>query len=315
LFQAHGLDPLDLFIERDAKYFDFKPALEKRQDVKPAIETNVGLTAKETALRNAFEAWWAEHGTRVTTLQGLTSNVSVRNDWLLSFRDALDPVGLLERFEVRGIVAGFWDSNKYDFQTIMARGPLGLISGWRDTILNELEDEDLKKKANPLDHKLVKFLMGDFIEAIGELEAKSTELDGQIKAATAGPSEDAEEGEAEANAVDDENAVDETQIQAWKKELASVKKQLKTKQETFTVHIKTAVDGLTPETAAELLLTILHNDMQAILERYIAGQRKQITTAFENWWDKYRVTLTEIEGKRDEATTKLRGFLSGLGYA
>lgn len=36
--------------------------------------------------------------------------------------------------------------------------------------------------------------------------------------------------------------------------------------------------------------------------------------AFENWWDKYRVTLTEIEGKRDAAAKALQGFLKGLGY-
>lgn len=62
------------------------------------------------------------------------------------------------------------------------------------------------------------------------------------------------------------------------------------------------------EAAAELLLTILHNDMKAIVERYIAAQRKGIVAAFENWWDKYRVTLTEIESKRDEAVKVLQGF-------
>jgi hypothetical protein len=57
--------------------------------------------------------------------------------------------------------------------------------------------------------------------------------------------------------------------------------------------------------AAELLLTILHDDMRAIVERYVAAQRKKIVAAFENWWDKYRVTLTEIEGKRDAAAEVL----------
>ena len=54
------------------------------------------------------------------------------------------------------------------------------------------------------------------------------------------------------------------------------------------------------------MLTILHNDMKAIVERYIAAQRKEIIAAFENWWDKYRVTLIEIEGKRDAAAKALR---------
>jgi type I restriction enzyme M protein len=36
--------------------------------------------------------------------------------------------------------------------------------------------------------------------------------------------------------------------------------------------------------------------------------------AFENWWDKYRVTLTQIESAHAEATEKLAGFLKALRY-
>ncbi len=54
--------------------------------------------------------------------------------------------------------------------------------------------------------------------------------------------------------------------------------------------------------------------MRAIVERYIAAQRKAIVAAFENWWDKYRVTLTEIESKRDAAAQALQGFLKELRY-
>ena len=109
-------------------------------------------------------------------------------------------------------------------------------------------------------------------------------------------------------------AVDEAELKAWKKDLAVVKKQLKARWESFTTHIDAAVNGLTPEAAADLLLTILHDDMRGIVERYIAAQRKAIVAAFENWWDKYRVTLTEIEGHRDEAASALQRFLKGLGY-
>jgi type I restriction enzyme M protein len=106
----------------------------------------------------------------------------------------------------------------------------------------------------------------------------------------------------------------QAQIRAWKKKLAAVKKQPKAKKESFAAHINAAVDGLSPEQAAELLLTILHNDMRAIVERYITAQRKDIVAAFENWWDKYRVTLTEIESKRDAAALALQRYLRGLRY-
>lgn len=325
LFSAHGLNPMDLLVERDAKYYDFAPALDKRQALKPTIETNAGLLAKEAAIRTAFEHWWAEHGVRITALSGQitadsdtamasASLVALRNDLLASFSQSLEAIGLLDPFQVRGIVAGFWYQTKYDFLTLMARGAKGVADAWRTSIVTALEDK--ASKESPLEHKLVKFLMSDFVEAITELEARKAELDSQIKAASPKDAE-GDEGEAAEAAEDDadeENAVDEAQLKAWKKELTAVKKQLKAKNDSFKQHIGAAVEGLTPEASADLLLTILHNDMQAIVERHMAAQRKQIVATFENWWDKYRVTLTEIEGKREDAAKALQGFLKGLRY-
>ncbi|CAH1747344.1 Type I restriction-modification system, DNA-methyltransferase subunit M [Thauera humireducens] len=321
LFAAHGLNPLDLLVERDARYFDFRPELTKRQDIKPAVEKNAGLVAKEAAIREAFEQWWQQHSVRIAQLSGQMDNaaslVALRSDLLASFSQSLEAIGLLDPFQVRGIVAGFWYQTKYDFLTLMARGAKGVADAWRTSIVTALEDK--ANKESPLEHKLVKLLMSNFVETINELEAKKAELDSQIKAADPKSAKDAEteEGEsaeAEEGDTDDENAVDEAQLKAWKKELTSVKKQLKASKESFAAHINAAVDGLSTERAADLLLTILHDDMRAIVERYIAAQRKAIVAAFENGWDKYRVTLTEIEARRDAASKALQGFLKGLGY-
>lgn len=322
LFSAHGLNPLDLFVERDAKYFDFKPELTKRQNLKPSIEGNAGLVAKEAAIRVAFEQWWQAHSARITALSGqmqqgndgASSLVALRADLLDSFSQSLEAIGLLDPFQVRGIVAGFWYQTKYEFLTLQARGAKGVADAWRTSIVTALEDK--ASKESPLEHKLVKFLMSDFVETITELETKKAELDSQIKAASPREAEggDGETSETAENGVDEENAVGEAQLKAWKKELAAIKKQLTAKNDSFKQHIDSAVDGLTPEAAAELLLTILHNDMSAIVERYMAAQRKQIVATFENWWDKYRVTLTEIESKRDEAAKALHVFLKGLRY-
>ena len=317
LFAAHGLQPMDLFVERDAKYLEFRANLGHRQDFKPAIEANAGLVAKEAAMRTAFEQWWAQHSRRIAELSGQRDNaaslVALRSDLLASFSAPLEAIGMLDPFQVRGIVAGFWNQTRYDFLTLMARGAKGVADAWRTSIVTALEDRAAKD--SPLEHKLVKFLMGDFVEAINELEAKKAELDSQIKAAGPKDAEGEDGADIEGGADgDEESAVDEAQIKIWKKDLAAVKKELKAKKESFTAQINAAVDGLSPEQATELLLTILRNDMRAIVERYIAAQRKEIVAAFENWWDKYRVTLTEIEGKRDAAAQALQGFLKGLGY-
>lgn len=320
LFHAHGLNPLDLLAERDARYLDFKPEIATRQALKPAIEDNGGLIAKEAAIRAAFEGWWSAHSARITALAGQMDNaaglVALRQELLASFSQSLEAIGLLDPFQVRGIVAGFWYQTKYEFLTLMARGAQGVADAWRTSIITAMEDK--ASKESPLEHKLVKFLMSDFVQAIAELEAKKAELEGQIEAAA--PNKEAgdegDEGAEEAAEVEgeEEGPADDAQLKAWKKELTNVKKQLKAKRESFAAHINSAVDGLTPDAAAELLLSILHNDMRAIVERYIAAQRKRIVEAFENWWDKYQVTLTEIEGTRDTAAKALRRYLEALQY-
>lgn len=307
LFKSHGLNPMDLLTTRNERYFDFAARITTKADIKAAIEANTCLMAREDEIWENFNAWWTDHAAAITALAGndsAASLIALRDELLSSFSTTLETLVMLDPFTVRGIIAQFWNQSRFDFLTLMARGTKGVADAWRTSIVTALEDKG--NKENPLDHKLVSFLMGGFVTEIAELEAEKAELDAKIKAATATP----EEGEEE----DDAEPVDEAQIKAWKKELAEVKKTLKAKQDQFTAELNKGVDGLTEEGAAELLLEILHDDMARILTRYIAAQRGQIVAAFENWWDKYRVTLTEIEGARAEATDKLAGFLKGLGY-
>jgi type I restriction enzyme M protein len=39
-----------------------------------------------------------------------------------------------------------------------------------------------------------------------------------------------------------------------------------------------------------------------------------VLEALENWWDKYAVTLNELESERSAHSAKLDGFLRMLGY-
>ncbi|MEJ7804705.1 MAG: N-6 DNA methylase [Telluria sp.] len=318
MLAAHGLDPLALLTEREAgspgklDYFDFAPQLTTRQSIKRAIETNPGLLEREQAVRDAFAAWWREHSPRITAIAGAASMVGLRNDLLHSFADAMEPAGVLGRFQVRGIVAGFWDDAKYEFMTLMARGPKGVVDAWRTSILAAMDDEQSKDK--PLDHKLVKFLMADFVDAQATLEARKAELDGQIKAAAPSKSAGEDSDDAEREPTDDEPAVDEAQIKAWKAQLVAFKKEIKVQEQGFTVRLNSAVDALDDADAATLLLTVLRNDMEAIVARCIDAHRQHVVIEFENWWDKYRVTLAHIEATRDIAAAALREYIGALGY-
>ncbi|WP_319531961.1 N-6 DNA methylase [uncultured Cohaesibacter sp.] len=308
LFASHGLDPMDLLVPRDEHYLDFRAEIAKRADIKPAVEDNAGLKAREAAILESFNAWWRDHSDDITALAGTEDAealIGLRSTLLNSFSTTLEKLKMLDPFTVRGIIAQFWEQSRFDFLTLMARESKGVIDAWRTSIVTALDDKSSKE--NPLDHKLVAFLMADFVRELTELEARKAELDAEIKAATATPEEDQEEN-------DDADPVDEAQIKKWKAELTKVKKSLKTRQDAFSETLNREVNGLSPEAASDLLLTILHDDIQKILNRYIAAQRSRIVTSFETWWDKYNETLTEIEDNRSKATEKLAGFLKGLGY-
>jgi len=316
LFAVHGLNLRDILQSRHSReswnpvtfeYLDFREGIETRAALKPTIESNVGVTAREQAVHEAFEHWWTKHSPRIAALAGGDHFFHLRADFLKSFSGALDPLAMLDRFQVRGIVAGFWDQSKFDLLTLKARGAKGVIDAWRASILSALEDD--KNKTNPLDHKLVRALLPEFIDELAELDAKKAELDSQIEAAAPDKNDDDEGAGA-----DDADAVDEAQLKAWKKELAATKKQQRALKAAFAERLDAAVAALDEAGAMRLLLAILHDDMQAILARYITAQRQQLVTAFENWWDKYRVTLVEIERERDRAAGELRGFLKALGY-
>ena len=63
------------------------------------------------------------------------------------------------------------------------------------------------------------------------------------------------------------------------------------------------------------MLAILRDELQRELERRVTAHRQRVVSVVEGWWEKYRVTLVEIEGERNAAKERLDGFLRELGYA
>ncbi len=306
LFKAQGLDPLHLLKERDERYFDFADGLEEKTDLKKRIAADGGVLAKEKALGYAVERWWSRNLSAIVELPETRELMELRARLLSSFETALRPVDLLDRFQVAGVVATWWSEVQNDLKTLGARGFLGLVEAWETGILTAMEDKDSKE--NPFDHRLVKRLLPEYLAKIAELEARKAELEATVKGATASDG-DEDDGD------EPEEQLSEAELRALRKELSSVKKQLKTKHYDFTGRLQETRTALDEDGARDLLLGILRADLDGILGRYVSDHRQQVVAAFEGWWDKYRVTLTSIEGEREQAAGRLRGFLGGLGYA
>lgn len=98
-----------------------------------------------------------------------------------------------------------------------------------------------------------------------------------------------------------------------KKQLAEAKASLRMLKKQLVKRLEAARLALTDEGCQELVLAIFKDGLSAELERYVTAHRQQVVAAVENWWNKYRVTLQDIEAQRDAAAQQLSQFLQGLG--
>jgi len=134
-------------------------------------------------------------------------------------------------------------------------------------------------------------------------------LDSIIKAGQS--TEEGEEDESE----EGEECLSDSELKALKKKLSAAKKRLKRTRASFVERLEQAQMELPDKKVRELVLEILSTDLRQELDRYVAAHRQEIVSLVETWWDKYRVTLRDIENNRNEARTRLDGFLEELGVA
>lgn len=306
LFEAHGFDAMTMFVERDARYLDFRSDLAAMAEIKARIEVDPAVKAKEDLVTAASTAWWDTHRERLVCLPETHDLMAVRAKFLTTFVDSLVPVGLLDRFHVAGVVARWWGEVQFDLKALSASGFDGLLEGWVTTIVTALQEDG--GKSDPLGHKVVPHLMGDFLGQIAEAEARVAELDGRVQANAPVETEDGEE-------ADDGERLSDAEEKELKRQLTAAKKTLKVLHKTFAERIEQARIALGTDAVRELVLGILKADLGKELSRYVDAHRHEMIAAVENVWDKYRVTLRSVEGQRGAAKSRLEGLLKELGFA
>ena len=303
LFMSHGLNSAHLLTSRDTDYLDFAETITDKRQLKALIETDAGVIGAETAIRDAIDSWWNSQQAQIDDLPTAHDLVGLRKHLLDSFGNALRPFGLLDRFEVAGVIASWWNNTQPDLKALSAQGYRGLVEAWVATVLDALGDE--KSKIDPLDHKVARTLLPDYLDQLAALDANMAEVDATIKAAEAPDGDDDGHSEPE---------VSEAELKELKAKRTTLRKQLKTGRAAFVHKLDEALRALDEASARDLVLEIWCSDLRALAHQRTTRHRRAIVYAFEAWWDKYRTTLESIEAGRDSAAAKLVGFLKVLGY-
>jgi len=303
LFKTYGFDAKAVLVDRDERYFDFAPAVTDKAAIKRLVEADAGVRRRLAKLEAAFDMWWDGHKDRIVRLPDTKDLMAARADLLRSFSDALVRVGVLDRFKVSGVIASWWGDAQFDLKTLIARGFEGVIDGWVTTIISALDNG----KSSPLEHRLVAQLVPEVLGEIDEAEREVGDLNAVIEGARAAEDQE-EEGD------DESEALSEGELKELKEKQTAARKRLKTLTASFMQKLVAARKDLDANAVRGHALAILKDELRQHLDRYVARGRRQVTSTIEGWWQKYRVTLREIEATRDAAAGKMEAFLAELGY-
>ncbi|MGW4654411.1 N-6 DNA methylase [Streptomyces sp. NPDC004279] len=307
LFAAHGLTPDHLLSPKSDDYLQLADVVTERRDLRRLIETDAGVVATESAVLDAIGVWWDAQEPHFDKLESPGDLVDLRKDLIETFRDALASTPLLDPFAIRGIVASWWGESLPDLKALATHGYRGLIEAWVATVLDALAEE--KAKVNPLDHKVARALLPEYLDRLATLEAEVAELDSTIKAATASDDEE--------NGADDEPAEDAlppAEIKKLRTKLTATKKQLRSEKGTFADRLEAAGTALDEAIARRIVLDAMERDLVAEAQDRITRHRRAVISAFETWWDKYQTPLATLEAERDAVAATLARMLKELGY-
>jgi type I restriction enzyme M protein len=314
LLDAHGLKITTIFVERDADYYDFDPTLTERGNIKKSIEAGKGIGQREARIKTAFDQWWEKHKQSLIDLPKTKSLMEVRTDLLEAFVSDVTPVGLLDRFKVAGVIATWWNENKFDFKTLIAQGFGGLVDGWVDTIEATMEEA----KGNHFDladDPLVTRLIPDYLDELEHARQDIVRLEQEKEAL-----ESVGNGDDTADDTTEEKKPNYTQelkaqIKELKNEIKEAKKRFKELQKKFIKRLHEAHDALSDDDCRDMVLDILNEKLAGHLKSYVTAHRQEVVAVVENWWNKYRVTLKDIEEGKSKAAKESAAFLREIGYA
>ncbi|MEI7870334.1 MAG: N-6 DNA methylase [Candidatus Methylumidiphilus sp.] len=315
-------------------YADFTDALQDKHAIAAHVNQHPGVQQRQTEFMEQLQAWWQLHLPLIEGLAPDATNQQAKPNSVYAMRATLlDSIEhtfagqhLLNRYQIRGAFANYYNLLKADFKSIAA-------SGWGPELI---PDEDI--------------LQSQFPAVLAELESQHSrlaELQALFAAASEEDFEDSEDTgvlpadevkvlkaalkEAKGNqklAKRDSRFGDpdshrnvaeriEAQLARHKKledEAKTLKTLIKSTEKSRDELVEQARLNISRDEARQVIIERLGNVLFDSYRQYLRADQRACIAAIENLWAKYAVTAKQIETERDLAAAELKAFLEELGY-
>jgi type I restriction enzyme M protein len=121
-FARFGIKPDTLFQPDRPGYLAFHSGIETKPPIKAILEADSALRQTVAAHHNVLEAWWAVAREDFSGLQDGKKMPEVRHELLITLKDKLIPLSVLDEFKSAGVFVNWWQQIRYDLKTIIATG-------------------------------------------------------------------------------------------------------------------------------------------------------------------------------------------------
>jgi type I restriction enzyme M protein len=311
LYDAIGIDPEFLFVEiGEDGYRLFDPIIEKQEDIKEKIEKNSGVLAQQTRLQKVFEDWWVEAITILEKIPGSNNLHKARNQLVNSFKEIILPLGILDQFETKGLVAAWWDEVDYEMRTLANQGFQAVIDSLVTGIMAVGESNRKQNGTNPRDQLLVESLLPGYMEKLSQLVKQETNLKSQIdeEKRLLEMVQDGEIGETE------EDIITEEDLKKLRQKHRDIKSEQRSHDDAFYDKLSVARDSIDDYSAKEILLAMEKSRLNDLLLTKFVSVQDEIIRHLEELYHKYSISLSEIENSRMASTKKMNDILDSLDY-
>ncbi|MBS8122268.1 type I restriction-modification system subunit M [Candidatus Vampirococcus lugosii] len=267
-----------LLTKLDDDFYKFNDTINNKENISENIEKDTGIISKEKELKSKlndfYENMWQE-------LQNMNSDFDLyafRKKHLQNIKQDLSDLNVFDEHQLAGIFMNWWKDLKNDFKTVKSVGFVDTLID-EDFIINE-HFQDLKNNQETQ-------------------ENKKDEINSKI-----------EEEKTEA-----ENNEEDYKIpKKYKDEIKQIDKEIKNIKSEIIAQVASWRKSCSQEQVKALVKTKWKEILENYLNRDLKREKQELISFFENLWDKYRVSLKDIEQDRDQTTTKLSNFLTELGY-
>jgi type I restriction enzyme M protein len=99
-----------------------------------------------------------------------------------------------------------------------------------------------------------------------------------------------------------------------KKDLSEARSRYRELINAFVDELRNRCSALDADTKRSLVLDLFAQDVAASLDEAVHAKREMLVGLVTRLWDKYRVTLHELQGRREDVEGQMREFLRQLRY-